>query len=98
MRLENTARGWRSVMTSESGSVMSGLSQMIYGFYIVESPARAYYIPHHEEREDGAHYRLLLRLRPRDRAPFPRAGLERGCHHANAARRRAAPVGTAPRA
>jgi hypothetical protein len=48
--------------------------------------------------EDRAHHWLLFWLWPRDRAPLSRAGLERGCHHAHAARRRSAPVGTAPRA
>ena len=47
--------------------------------------------------ENRAHYWLLFRLWTRDRAPLPRAGLERGRHHANAARRHSAPVGAAPR-
>ena len=38
MRLENTARGWSSAMTSESGSFMSGRSQMKYGRHMVERP------------------------------------------------------------
>ena len=44
---------------------------------------------HHE---DCADYWLLFRLWPRNRAPLPRGRLERGGHHANTARGRAAPI------
>ncbi len=51
-----------------------------------------------DRHEDRAHHRLLVRLRPRDRAPLPRAGLERDRHHAHAARRHSAPIGAPARA
>jgi hypothetical protein len=38
MRLENTVRGCSSAMTSDSGSLISGLSQMNYGLYMVDRP------------------------------------------------------------
>ena len=43
IRLENTARGCSSAMTSESGSFMSGRSQMKYGLHIVDRPVRHRY-------------------------------------------------------
>ena len=73
------------------------------GLSIVESPARRRYRNHHANHQGNRHenradYWLLFWLWPRDCAPLPRAGLERDRHHANAARRPSAPVGTAPRA
>src|SRR6478609_6689591 len=43
MPLVNTVRGRSSVMTWESGSIMSGRSQMKYGLSIVERPDRQGY-------------------------------------------------------
>jgi hypothetical protein len=62
---------------------------MKYGLWIVERPAHPRYPfiietkgNRHEDRTD--HW-LLVGLRPRDRTPLPRAGLERGRDDANAA-------------
>src|SRR5262245_40017563 len=38
MRLEKTARGWSRVMTSDSGSFMTGRSPMKYGLHTVDRP------------------------------------------------------------
>src|SRR5215468_7884792 len=44
MRLENTARGCSSAMTSERGSFISGLLQMQYGLCMVEGPVLCRYL------------------------------------------------------
>src|SRR5262245_61840148 len=46
MRLENTARGCRSAITSESGSFIAGRSPMKYGLHIVDRLAGVRYRGH----------------------------------------------------
>src|SRR5215510_2778801 len=104
MTFEYTVRGLSSRIIWESGSGIldvSGRLRKLYGLLIVESPARGRYSGIHANQagnhhENGTDHRLLVRLRSRDRAPLPFAGLERRRDHANAAPGGTGPVGAAP--
>ena len=82
-------------MTSESGSLMSGRSQTKSRTLHDRQSGSAVSsrdIDHSKDRhEHRPHHRQLLRLRPRDRPPLPRAGLERHRHHAHARARTSCP-------
>src|SRR5688572_8557263 len=60
MHFENTARGWSSVITSASGSVMAGRSQMKCGRSIVEGPADLPYREHHTNHAMETPVKIVL--------------------------------------